>query len=64
MTAGVHFAGVDRSKPQARGLVDRQRVHVGAYADRRPITRPQIADDPRDADVGAYRDAANFTQRF
>ena len=64
MAAGVHFAGIDRPKPQARRLVDGQRVHVGAYADRRAVSRPQITDDTRDADVGAYRDAANFTQRF
>ncbi len=58
MTAGVHAALVLRAVVEAVGLVDRQRVHVGAQADR--LVRAAVAkhaDDTRASDAAVHLDA-------
>src|SRR4051794_12026318 len=48
MPTGVHQPGMDGRPGQARFLVDRQRVHVGAQTDRAAAgPRPDHADDAR-----------------
>ena len=59
VAAGVHLAGVARLVGQVGGLLDRQRVHVGAQADGRAVAGLQHPDHSRLADV-AMHGAAEF----
>ncbi len=65
VAAGVHAAGNGRAIGQVGRLLDRQRVHVGAQADRAPACAPAALDDADDAaatDAGANFVAAEFAQ--
>ena len=65
MPAGVHLAGIGRLIRQIGGLVNRQRVHVGAQADGSLARRAAAADDPDHAglaDAGRHFIAAERPQ--
>ena len=58
MAAGMHHAGVLAAVRQVVGLLDRQRVHVGAQPDRRlAVAGAQHADHAGAADAAMHLDA-------
>ena len=65
VSAGMHAARRGRAIGQVGRLGDRQRVHVGAQADRAPacaLAALDDADDAAAADAGANLVAAEFAQ--
>ena len=65
VAAGVHAAGNGRAIGQVGRLLDRQRVHVGAQADRASACALAALDDADDSaatDAGANFVAAEFAQ--
>ena len=65
VAAGMHAAGNGRAIGQVGRLLDRQRVHVGAQADRASACALAALDDADDAalaDAGANLVAAEFAQ--